>query len=178
MKKIIVSLLILTGLSTLKANAQMAAAQNIKWDITKEAEIDMDQETIWAILGEPELIGKASNGYVRTIAETDENSTASRKIIFANGDIRLEKIVQHDKENNFMVIHFAPASLPKGVTSAEISIFSKAKGDKCNIALKAVVKGDSEAKKALIAKLTTEFENYIAGLKNIAENSVPATTME
>ncbi|WEK19928.1 MAG: SRPBCC family protein [Candidatus Pedobacter colombiensis] len=177
MKKIILSLLLLTGLSVLKANAQMEAAQTVKWDVNKDVTVNMEADAVWKILSEPELLKKASNGYVTGIEVVDANMPISRKITFANGGSRLENVVQNEPHNKLMVMEFADTALPKGIKSAQIAIFTKAKDNQASVSWKAMFKGDSEAKKALTAQLTAEFDSYAAGLEKMTKKVIPAARM-
>jgi carbon monoxide dehydrogenase subunit G len=177
MKKIILSLLLLTGLSAIKANAQMGAAQKITYDVNKEATINMPQDQVWEVLNQPELLKKASNGYATSITVTDANFPVEREVTFADNSKRKETIKQLEQEHKFMVIQLGNDFLPKGVTEAEIVIFTKAKDEQCNITWKAKIKGNDEGKKALIEKLTAEFDSYAIGFDKLTKKSVPAMRM-
>lgn len=177
MKRIILSLMLLTGLSAITAKAQMGEAQTIKWDVSKDVTLNISQDIAWEILNQPEMLVKASNGYVTSIVVTDAKFPVSRDVFFADGSKRSETIKQMEKEHKFMVIQLAEASLPKGVKEAEFAIFTKAKGDLSTISWTALIIGNAEGKKALMEQLKAEFESYAAGFDKMAKNSVPATPM-
>lgn len=176
MKKIILSLLVLTGLSAYKANAQMEAAQTVKWDITKEVSVNMEADAVWEIFSKPELLKKASNGFVTSI-ETDANMPSSRKVTFADGSSRVENIDQNEPHNKLIAISLVDTSLPKGIKSAQIAIFIKATGEKAGITWRAMIKGNSEAKEALTKQLNAEFDAYAVGLNNMIKKTIPAARM-
>lgn len=177
MKKIVLSLLLVTGLSTVTVKAQMEAAQKVSYDVTKDATISMPQDEAWDILNKTELLQKASNGYVTSIVVTDANFPVEREATFADGTKRKETIKQLDKQYKFMVIQLGTEWLPKGVKEAEIVIFTKDKDTKCEINWKAMIKGNSEGKKALIEKLTAEFDSYALGFEKLTKKSIPAVRM-
>ncbi|MNK03517.1 hypothetical protein D3C87_213660 [compost metagenome] len=177
MKKIILSLLLLTGLSTIKANAQMAAATKVKWDVEKDVLIDMEMDNVWEVFSNNELLKKASNGYVTAIEATNPNMPVSRKIVFSNGASREENITQSEAHNKLIAISFSDTSLPKGIKSAEYAIFIKAKESKTAVIWRAKINGNEEAKKALIAQLTAEFDSYAVGLDKMTKKSIPAARM-
>lgn|GEM_PF-1175722 len=177
MKKVLLSLLLLTSLSAIKTNAQMAAAQQVKYDIVKNADIDMEADSLWQIFNNNELMKKASNGYISAIEVVDTNMPVSRKVVLSNGNSRIENITQNEPHNKFIVIQFSDSALPKGIKSAMMSVVLKAKDSKTNITWRALVKGDGEAKKALIAQLTSEFDSYVAGLDKMTKKSIPAMRM-
>ncbi|WP_316815482.1 hypothetical protein [Pedobacter nyackensis] len=177
MKKIILSLLLLTGLSAIKANAQMEAARKVKWDVEKDVDIAMEADMAWDIFTNDELLKKASNGYVSAIEVIDANMPVSRKIVFSNGGNRVENITQREAHNKLISIHFSDTNLPKGIKSAQYAIFIKAKDNKTNVAWRALVKGDEEARKALITQLTAEFDSYAVGLDKMTKKSIPAARM-
>jgi hypothetical protein len=124
MKKFILSILLLTGLSAVTAKAQMEAAQKIKYDVTKDATISMPQDEAWDILNKAELLQKASNGYATAIIVTDANFPVEREVTFADGTKRKETIKQLDKQYKFMVIQLGTESLPKGVKEQKF-VFSR-----------------------------------------------------
>ena len=177
MKKIVLSLLLLISLSAVKAYAQMGAAQAVKWDINKSVDINMELDMTWEVFSNNDLLKKASNGYVSAIEVIDANAPVSRKIVFSNGGSRLENITQNEPHNKLIAIDFADTNLPKGIKSAQFAIFIKAKDSKTNVTWRALVKGDEEAKKALIAQLTAEFDNYATGLDKMTKKSIPAARM-
>lgn len=177
MKKIILSILLLTGLSAIKANAQMAAATKVKWDVEKDIVIDMEMDNVWDIFNNNELLKKASNGYTSAIEVIDANMPVSRKIIFSNGSSRIENITQNEAHNKLISINFSDTGLPKGIKSAEYAIFIKAKDSKTAVVWRAKINGSEEAKKALIAQLTAEFNSYATGLDKMTKKSIPATRM-
>jgi hypothetical protein len=177
MKKIILSILLLTGLSVVTAKAQMEAAQKITYDVNKDATINMPQDQVWEILNQAELLQKASNGYVTAIFVTDANFPVEREVTFADGTKRKETIKQVDKQYKFMVIQLGTESLPKGIKEAEICIFTKDKDAKCEINWKAKIKGNTEGQKALMDKLTAEFESYALGFEKLTKKSIPAMRM-
>lgn len=169
MKKIILSLLLLTGLSVIKANAQMEAAKKVQYDINKEVIINMPQMQVWAYLNQPEQLLKASNGYATSIKIVDPAFPVVREIVFADGSKRTETINQLEQEHKFMVIQLGNEYLPKGVVEAEIVIFTRDRDPNCLINWKAKIKGKAEGKKALIEKLTAEFNSYAAGFELLAK---------
>ncbi|WP_316837344.1 SRPBCC family protein [Pedobacter nutrimenti] len=177
MKKIILALLLLTSLSAIKANAQMEAAQKIKWDVEKSVDINMPLEMTWGVFSNNDLLKKASNGYVSAIEVLDSTPPVSRKIVFSNGSSRVENITQNEPHNKLIAIDFADTNLPKGIKSAEFAIFLKDKDGKTNVTWRGMVKGDGEAKKALVTQLTAEFDSYAAGLDKMTKKSIPATKM-
>ncbi|MNL23257.1 hypothetical protein D3C87_1446360 [compost metagenome] len=177
MKKIILSLLLLTSLSTVRTYAQMAAAQKVKWDIEKNVEINMEMDMVWEIFNNNEQLKKASNGYVSTIEVIDPNFPMSRKIVFSNGGSRIENITQNEAHNKLIAIDFSDTGLPKGIKAAQYAIFIKAKDNKTSVKWRALVKGDEETKKTLIAQLNAEFDSYALGLDKMTKKAVPATRM-
>ncbi|MCD0488570.1 hypothetical protein LPB86_10030 [Pedobacter sp. MC2016-14] len=177
MKNILWLLFLVLGLTATKASAQMPTAQQIKWDANKEVELSMDVDSVWEIFQRPELLKRASNGYVTSVEITDPKFPVSRKITFANGASRMENVVQNERQNKLMVIEFANASLPRGIKSAEIAIFIRLQDPTTKILWKAKATGDSEAKKILIEQLTAEFESYVAGFNKMSRKVIPAVKM-
>jgi len=177
MKKILLALLLLSSLPAIKAHAQMEAAQTIKWDISKSVDINMPLEMTWEVFSNNNLLKKASNGYVSTIEVLDANPPVSRKIVFSNGGSRVENITQNEPHNKLIAINFADANLPKGIKSAEFAIFLKDKDGKTNVIWRAMIKGDAEAKKALVTQLTAEFDSYATGLDKMTKKSIPAAKL-
>lgn len=174
MRKIIWSLFLVLGvLGGTGAYAQMGAATPIKWDVNKEVAFNMEQHRAWEILNSVDLLKIAANGYLSSIKISDPAFPVGRDIVFSDGTKRSESITQLDQQYKFMNIAINKASLPKGVTSADITIFTKSKGDKTNIQWGAVVKGNEEGKKAMISQLTAEFDSYIAGFEKMTK-SIPA----
>jgi hypothetical protein len=178
MKKIIISclFLVLCVLGGSRAYAQMEASTPIKWDINKEVAFEMEQSRVWEILNSVDLLKIAANGYLSSMKISDPTFPVGRDIVFSDGTKRSESITQLDQQYKFMNIAINKESLPKGVTSAEITIFTKAKGDKTNIQWGAVVKGNEEGKKAMISQLTAEFDSYIAGFEKMTK-SIPAAKL-
>lgn len=177
MKKIILSLLFLTGLSAYKASAQMGAAQKVKWDVEKDAEINMELDAVWEIFTNNELLKKASDGYVSAIEVIDANMPVSRKIVFSGGGNRTENITQSEAHNKLIAISFSDSTLPKGIKEAQYALFFKANGSKTKVTWRALVSGDGDAKQALVKQLNAEFDSYAAGLDKMTKKSVPATKM-
>jgi hypothetical protein len=177
MKKILTSLLLLICLSGAKTYAQMEAAQKVSWDLDKSVDINMEADQVWEIFSNNDLLKKASDGYVTEITVIDANMPVSRKIVFANGGSRLENITQQEAHNKLIAIDFADGNLPKGIKSAQYAIFIKAKDSKTNVTWRGLVKGDAEAKKALVAQLMAEFDSYAAGLDKMTKKVIPATRM-
>lgn len=177
MKKIISAVLLLICLSGVKTYAQMEAAQKIKWDVEKSTDVNMEMDAVWDIFSNNDLLKKASGGYVSAIEVVDANMPISRKIVFANGGTRLENITQSEAHNKLIAIDFADTNLPKGIKSAQYVLFIKAKDSKTNVMWRAVIKGDAEAKKALIAQLNAEFDSYATGLDAMTKKSIPAARM-
>lgn len=155
----------------------MEAAQTIKWDITKTVDINMPLDMTWEVFNNNDLFKKASDGYVSAIEVIDANMPVSRKIVFSNGSSRVENVMQNEPQNKLIAINFENANLPKGIKSAEYAIFLKDKNGKTNIVWRAMVKGDAEAKKALVTQLTAEFDSYAAGLDKMTKKSIPAARM-
>jgi hypothetical protein len=168
-----VSVLILGVLGGKSVYAQMGAAAPIKWDLSKEVAFNMEQSRAWEILNSPELLKIAANGYLTSMTISDPTFPVSRDLVFTDGTKRSESIVQLDQEYKFMKITINKASLPKGITEAEIIIFTRPKGDKTNIMWGAVLKGNEEAKKAMVGQLTAEFDSYVAGFEKMTK-SIPA----
>jgi len=177
MKKIMLSLLLLISFSAVKTYAQMETAQKVSWDLDKSVDINMEADQVWDIFTNIDLLKKASNGYVTAITIVDANMPVSRKIAFANGASRLENITQQEAHNKLIAIDFADSNLPKGIKSAQYAIFIKAKDTKTNVTWRGLVKGDTEAKKALVAQLTAEFDSYAAGLYQMTKKVIPAAKL-
>lgn len=177
MKKIILSLLLLTALSAYKANAQMGTAQKLTYDINKETIINMSQEQVWEILNQPELLQKASNGYATSITVKDASFPVVREVVFADGSKRSETIKQLEKQHKFMVIQLGNEYLPKGLSEGEILIFTRNKDAKCEILWKARIKGNEQGKEMLIEKLNAEFDAYAIGFDRLTKKSIPAVPM-
>nr|WP_121269306.1 hypothetical protein [Pedobacter schmidteae] len=177
MKKIILSLLLLTGVSAYKANAQMEAAKKLKWDVEKGADINMELDAVWGVFQNNDLLKKASNGYVSAIEVIDATMPISRKIVFSNGGDRLESITQNEAHNKLIAISFDDTKLPKGIKAAQYAIFFKANGSKTNVMWRALVTGDTDAKEALVKQLNAEFDSYATGLDKMTKTSIPAVKM-
>ena len=177
MKKIILSLMLLISFSAVKTYAQMGAAQKVSWDLDKSVDINMEADQVWEIFTNIDLLKKASNGYVTEIMVVDANMPVSRKIAFANGGSRLENITQQEAHNKLIAIDFADSNLPKGIKSAQYAIFIKAKDNKTNVTWRGLVKGDTEAKKALVAQLMAEFDSYASGLDQMTKKVIPAAKL-
>jgi hypothetical protein len=177
MKKIILSVLLITGLFSIKANAQMAAAQKVNWDSAKDVTLTMLTDDVWEIFNTPEQLVKASNGYVTSVTIKDANFPVVREITFADGTKRTETIKQLERHNKIIVIQLDKVTLPKGVNEAEIAIFIKGNDDKSTITWRALVKGNKEAKTALVEKLNAEFDSYILGFQKMTKKAIPAARM-
>lgn len=177
MKKIILSLLLVISLSAAKTNAQMGTAQKIKWDVEKEVDVNMEVDATWEVFNNTELLKKASNGYVSNIEVIDSNHPVTRKIFFSNGGSRLEKISQNEAHNKLIAIDFPESTLPKGIKAIQYAIFLKAKDSKTTVMWRAMIKGDEEAKKALVMQLLQEFDSYVLGFDKMTKKSIPAARM-
>jgi len=175
MKKVIVSLFVLICiLGKKELHAQMGAAQQIKWDVVKDVDCNMSPDVVWNFLNDTVMLKRASNGYVTSIKTTDPTS---RIIVFSNGSTRSENILQSEKENKIMVMDINKESLPQGITSEEIAIFVKGDDKKSTITWRAKIEGNKEGKQTLINQLKAEFDDYAIGFEKIAENTIPAATM-
>lgn len=168
MKKIIISLLLLTGLSATTVKAQMAQAQTVTWDVSRDTEVNIDHWRMWKILDNADSLTTVSNGYVTSIQPVNPAIPRTRKVTFANGNTRVENIVQNEPHNKLLVMEMADTALPKGIKSVRIAIFLKAKDDGSSVMWKAMIDGGRNEKKALAQQLTAEFDSYIAGFKKLA----------
>lgn len=148
--------------------AQMAAAKTIVWDVQIDVDVNASKGEVWRMLNDNEKLQNHSGGYVKSIKTIDQELVVSKEIVFANGKSRSETIVQTDVVNKFMVIKIDSASLPKGIKTAEIAIFTKAIDDaRTNILWVAKIEGKRSKKKLLMNTLKTEFESYAKGFGNI-----------
>ncbi|WP_316816192.1 hypothetical protein [Pedobacter nyackensis] len=177
MKKIILSLLLLTSLSVVKTYAQMEAARKVKWDIEKSIDVNMEMDLVWDVFNNNELMKKASNGYISAIEVIDANMPISRKVIFSNGSSRLENITQNEAHNRLIAIDFVDSNLPKGIKSVQYVVYIKAKDSQSNVMWRVLIKGDEDAKKALMAQLMVEFDSYAAGFDKMTKKTIPAARM-
>ncbi|WP_316817786.1 hypothetical protein [Pedobacter nyackensis] len=181
MKKII-SLVMALGLIVLfspkSALAQMGEAQQIKWDVSKDALITSKQEDTWSLLSELDLVKLFAKDYIKSVEVKGDELPFERIITFVNGSSRTEDVVQVDQVQKFLVYNFAKKSLPAGIDEVSVAVFTKAKGDNTEVKWMARVTGKNEAKKALVAELATELEKYATGLTTLIKNAVPAAVME
>ncbi|MCO4292849.1 SRPBCC family protein [Solitalea sp. MAHUQ-68] len=179
MKKIfslmVLGLIIIT--SPKPAHAQMGAAATIQWDVTKKASIKAEQEAVWSLLSDLKEITLYSKDFIKSAVIKGSSMPFDRVLTFANGTTRVEQIDQIEQEHKFIAYRFTQESLPKGIESAEIAVFTKASGKTTDVEWLARIEGNAEAKKALIAQLTAEFEVYATGMTNLFKNTIPATPM-
>ncbi|WP_418603527.1 hypothetical protein [Hwangdonia sp.] len=152
-----------------RVEAQMAAAKKIVWDVEINTIVNASKGDLWRLINDNQQLVKHSNGYVKSIKSIDQNpSDVKREIRFANGNRRLETIVQTDLVNKFMVIKINKASLIKGIKNAEIAIFTKSIDDEnSRISWLAKIEGKKSQKKLLVKQLKAEFEAYAKGFNNL-----------
>ncbi len=167
--KTIVSLFLLLGLiSTNKTFAQMASSKKIAWDIDKKVDVNVSQNTAWEFLNDVKMLKQLSNGYVTSATKGSKGNLVSINLVFLNGIVRTETIVQTDIVNKFMVIEISKESLPKGVINAEIAIFTNTKDDgNSSVNWKAKIDGENPGKQILMDQLNTEIGAYTVGFGKI-----------
>nr|WP_121269314.1 hypothetical protein [Pedobacter schmidteae] len=160
------------------AHAQMGEAQQVQWDVTKVADLKFDQESMWDLLSQLDMVALYTKGYVKSVEIKGTEPQFERVLTFVDGTSRTEKFEQIEQEHKFLAYSFAKNSLPTDIQEVSICVFTKAKGKETEVKWVAKITGKDEAKKALVAKLNAEFGKYVAGLTTVIENSVPATVME
>ncbi|MNE61339.1 hypothetical protein D3C80_1565470 [compost metagenome] len=101
-----------------------------------------------------------------------------RVLTFSDGSKRIEQVDQIDKQHKFLSYRFKDESLPKGVVSVSIAVFTKNVNGSTEVKWHADIEGEKEAKKALVEQLNKEFDAYLSGLDNMIKNSVPAQGLE
>jgi len=173
MKKTILSIFLILGIAgTNNIFAQMESARQITWDIVTKANVNASQYTSWKMLNDLSMIKSLSNGFVLSAEIIEGKKLLTRNIVFADSSKRIESVVQTDIENMFLVIEIKKESLPKGVTSAEIAIFTKEKdNDNSIISWNAQIEGDETGKTELINQLKAEFDSYALGFSKIPKQA-------
>lgn len=168
MKKIITTFVLLLSLIFVnETSAQMASAKKIVWDLSQDVKVNTTQNTVWNYLNDAEMLKKLSNGYVKSVSLV-EDDVVSINVLFSNGNKRYGKIVQSSAQYKFMVITINNESLPKGVKTGEIAIFTKSESDETSsITWKAKINGNKKGKEQLINQLNAEFESYKVGFSKI-----------
>lgn len=169
MKKVTIVLFLLLGVvSGGKVSAQMAAATKTTWDVNVSTGVNASKGAVWRFLNDNEMLQRYSNGYVVSVRTIDQEPKVSREIIFSDGKKRVESIVQTDYVHKFMVLKISKASLPKGIKSAEIAIFTTDLSENTStIQWKAKIEGSKSKKEILKNQLKAEFSAYAKGFENI-----------
>ncbi len=169
MKKINLLCILLVGMFGVKTStAQMPAAKTIVWDVKISADVKASKGDVWRVLIDNEKLQQYSNGYVKSVTTIDQELVESRDVVFTNGNTRTETFAQTDYVNKFMVIRINKISLPKGIKSAEIAIFTKdLDDDGSNILWVAKITGRKSAKQKLMNQLEDEFNAYAKGFTKI-----------
>lgn len=180
MKKIIfaifaLSLVVIT--SPKHAHAQMGAAQTVQWDVTKVAVVKSSQEGAWNMLANLREIKIYTKDFINDVEIKGSELPFDRIITFADGTKRTEQIDQVDQQYKFMAYRFKENTLPAGITNVHIAVFTKDVDGKAEVKWMARIEGKSDAKKALVAQLTAEFDKYANGITDLFKNSVPAMKM-
>jgi len=168
MKKIVIMFLFVLGLiSTIRVEAQMAAATKTVWDLEVKVDVKISKGDLWRLIIDNEELINYSNQYVKSI-KTKGDEGLLREIVFTNGNKRSETIVQTDYVHKFLVIKIHKESLPKELKNAEIAIFTKDIDDNnSTITWLAKIEGKKSQKKQLLDQLKSEFKSYAEGFGTI-----------
>ncbi|MDR2284376.1 MAG: hypothetical protein LBE37_14250 [Sphingobacterium sp.] len=167
MNRIILTTLLFVFLGIGKSNAQMAAAQSVGWNIDHTIQVPVHRDSVWTLLKDYNSVSKLSNGYVQSIVHKDDIMPILRETTFKEGTKREELLSQLDEPNRFLVFKIKDTSLPEGVQSAQIAVFTKIVDDNtCEITWKGIVKGKKEAETKYIEVLKAEIAQYEIGFKN------------
>jgi len=179
MRKLFGAIFVLIVIASVKpAQAQeMGTAQKAQWDVTKEATVKADQETVWELISNLKHIGLYTKDFIKSVEVKGTSLPFDRILTFTDGTTRSEQIEQMERQHKFMSYKISAQSLPKGLKDVTIGVFTKAKGESTELSWLAMVEGEKDAKKAFMAQLTVEFEKYASGITNLINNSVPAAKM-
>ncbi|UKJ07645.1 hypothetical protein [Solitalea lacus] len=180
MKKII-SLIVLLGLiviaSPKPAQAQMAAAQQVSWDVSKIATVKAEQDAVWDLLSNLKEITVYGKGTVKSVEIIGTSLPYDRVLTFSDGAKRKEQIDQIDQRYKFMAYRFKDESLPKGIEKVSIAVFTKDNNGNTEVKWLARIEGNKDAKMSLVEQLTKEAEVYLSGMANLFNNAIPAMKM-
>lgn len=175
-KVLIMFLLIALGVS--KSSAQMAVATSVTWNIDCTVEIPVERDSVWTILKDYSLIMQISNGFVRTIVNKDEVMPILRETTFKDGTKREEILSQMEEQHRFIVFKIKDNSLPAGIESAQIAVFTKELSDDLTeVNWKGIVKGEKDAEAKYIEMLKLEIDQYKIGLKKYLSSEVRTVPM-
>lgn len=180
MKKIVFAIFALSLVviaSPKHAHAQMEAAQTVQWDVTKVAVVKSNQDGAWSLLANLREIKFYTKDFISDVEIKGSELPFDRIITFADGTKRTEQIDQVDQQHKFMAYRFKENTLPAGITGVHVAVFTKAVDEKTEVKWMVRVEGKSDAKKALVAQLTAEFDKYANGMTELFKNAVPAMKM-
>lgn len=166
MNRILIVTFCMIFLGVSKSNAQMAAAQTVKWNIDCTLDLPVTRDSVWTLLKEYALVSKISNGFVQSIVHKDDIMPILRETTFKDGTKREELLSQVEEQYRFLVFKIKDSSLPKGIESAQIAVFTQEIDDNaCQINWKGLVKGKKEAETKYLEVLGSEIKQYKLGLE-------------
>lgn len=158
---------LLTFLGLEFSNAQMAAARKVIWDVETTAVVPVSRDSVWRLLKDHALVSVLSNGYVVSLKDLDEVMPIDREAIFKSGIKRKESLVTLDSQHRFFGYNYKLESLPKGVKSVMVAVFTKEVDESgTEISWKAKIEGGKEEVEAFKRVLNEEFTHYAAGYKS------------
>ncbi|WP_140938519.1 SRPBCC family protein [Sphingobacterium lumbrici] len=167
MKRILMMTCLFVLLMPDKSQAQMAAAASVGWDISHSVELPIARDSVWSLLKDHSLVSKLSNEYTQSIVNKDNVMPILRETTFKDGTKREELLSQLEEQHRFLVFKINDSSLPQGIKSVQIAIFTKEKEDQLTeINWKIIMEGDREAKKKYLEVLKIEIGEYEKGFQN------------
>lgn len=150
-----------------KSQAQMAAAASVGWDLDQKIEIPVARDSVWHLLKDYNLISKLSDGYIQSVVNKDNVMPILREVTFKDGTKREELLSQLEEQHRFLVFKIKDSSLPSGVTSAQIAVFTKEKESSLTeVNWKVLIEGDKHAEGKYLEVLKAEVEAYEKGFRN------------
>lgn len=167
----IIALLVLIVTGS-QAKAQMGAAQTMVYDSDTIISFNAPLDKVWNLIKDPSKWNELSNGKITSITTKGNLSTTlHRKMTFADGSTRTDEVSQFMVEQHF-IVNKVLGPLPNGITD-NMYLFSvkhdPGKGSQMFYGIK--VEGDAEGRKALLATLKKEMDDFIAGIQKALEKN-------
>jgi hypothetical protein len=159
----------LSLLGMTNASAQMGEAQKQNIDVSKTTNYTASAPEIWEIISKLNEVERYANGYIVSSVVKGDQLPIERTVKLKSGIERKEEIQQLNEPYKFYCFNIT-SPLPQGIEEAVLACtitVDETDFKKCNVKWWAVIKGNSESKKELIADIEKEFDEYAAGLSKL-----------
>ncbi|MCO4292847.1 hypothetical protein NF867_08245 [Solitalea sp. MAHUQ-68] len=150
------------------AKAQMAEAQKQTINVSKTTTYNVSPSEVWEIVSKVNQVESYANGYVSSSVTNGSEFPITRTMKFKSGVERKDVVQQLNEPYKFYCFNIT--SLPQGIEEATLACtitLNETDSNKSDVKWWAIVKGNAESKKKLIAEIENEFDNYAEGLKKL-----------